>query len=41
MVLVIDDGVEFKVMRFNNTEYYFAEVIEEKEAVGVTYMSRQ
>lgn len=41
MILVIDNGMEFKVMKFNNTEYYFAEVIEEKEAVGVTYLSRQ
>lgn len=41
MILVIDNGAEFKVMKFNNTEYYFAEVIEEKEAVGVTYLSRQ
>lgn len=44
---VVDKGgtsklrMEFKPMKFNNTEYYFAEVIETKEAVGVTYLSKQ
>ena len=41
MLMVMQEGSEFKVMKFNITEYYFAVLIEYKESVGVTYLSKQ